>query len=85
MDLVQVSNLIVCPKCKVKTGKTWSHWTTTESKNIIKSHVAFECFQCGYQFKVMDKKLIEFVVREMHWKEGYFGEDDWDEEEYDDD
>lgn len=63
MDMSTITSIIVCPKCKQKA--TDKAWTTFAEKDDILPKVYFQCLNCYYEVEVLDKKLIQFVFKEM--------------------
>lgn len=68
MEFEEISRLIVCPVCKTNSPKAWSHWLNKKDKKLV-SEVAFQCLTCYESVKVLDKKLLERAVQELHHDE----------------
>ena len=58
-----ITSIIMCPRCKVKS--TDKAWTTFANQDDILPKVYFQCLNCYYEVEVLDKKLIQFVFKEM--------------------
>lgn len=63
MDMSTITSIIICPKCKQKS--TDKAWTTFADVNDPIPKVYFQCLNCYYEVEVLDKKLIQFVFKEM--------------------
>ncbi|HYF99555.1 MAG TPA: hypothetical protein VD815_05650 [Candidatus Saccharimonadales bacterium] len=67
-DLDEVTTVIVCPYCIEQGPKYWITRYMNFSGRPRKSSapkVYFLCLTCGYKTRVLDKKLIQFIVEEF--------------------
>ena len=64
MDMSTITSIIICPKCKKKA--TDKAWTTFAAVDDVLPKVYFQCLSCFYEVEVLDKKLIQFVFKQMN-------------------
>ena len=67
-DLDEVSTIIVCPDCIERGPKYWiARYLGYDGrpKRARPPKVSFLCLNCGYKIQVLDKKLIQFIEKEL--------------------
>jgi len=68
-DINEISECIVCPRCKFKSKKDWiAHNVESiidDTTILQKSRIYFRCLTCKYVTEVFDSRLVKFVHQEI--------------------